>query len=274
MIDSVEHSRLPLKFLIVSASYQCVSWVDRCIGSVQAQTYPHFRHVLVDDCSSDGTLEKARAKVGNDSRFVMLSNTERSFPLANIVRATREAGGDADDVIVVLDGDDWFAHDRVLEHLAKAYADPEVWLTYGSHRLHYAPRRRDRWLRRAVRGKVYAYPEVVAELAHYRYYDFIASHLRSYRRFLWDALRDEDLRDSDGSYYRAAADAAIMWPLLEMATSQHWRYLDEVLYVYNNKHGLSENRPGSRREQLRIAMTVRAKPCYAPLLRDVVPSTL
>lgn len=265
MTQYIEHSRAPLKFLIVSASYQCVSWVDRCIGSVQAQTYPHFKHVLVDDCSSDGTLEKARAKVGNDSRFLMLGNTERCFPLANIVRATREAGGGADDVIVVLDGDDWLAHDRVLENLAKVYEQSEVWLTYGSHKLNYAPRRRDRWLRRIVRGKTYAYPEVVAELAHYRYYDFIASHLRSYRRFLWDALRDEDLRDDDGGYYRAAADAATMWPMLEMATAQHWRFLSEVLYVYNNNHGLSENRPGSRREQLRVAMTVRSKTRYAPL---------
>jgi len=268
MTESAEQSRPPLKFLIVSASFQCVSWVDRCIESVQAQTYPHFKHVLVDDCSTDGTLEKAKAKAGDDPRFMVLGNSERRFPLANIVRATQEAGGAADDVIVVLDGDDWLAHSQVLEHLAQVYSNPDVWLTYGSHKLHYAARRRDRWLRRTVRGKVYAYPDVVAELAHYRYYDFIAAHLRSYRRFLWESLHDEDLRDSDGSYYRAAADAATMWPLLEMATPQHWRFLHEVLYVYNNKHSLSENRPGSRREQLRIAMTVRSKPRYAPLLRN------
>ncbi|MES2884639.1 MAG: glycosyltransferase family A protein [Pseudomonadota bacterium] len=257
----------PLRFFIVTASYQCKDWVDRCIGSVQAQTYPHYTQVLVDDCSTDGTLEQARAKAGGDTRFVMLGNTVRSYPLANIVRATREAGGRPDDVIVVLDGDDWLAHPQVLERLAAVYSDPAVWMSYGSHSLLHTKGLRNRLLRRTVRGKVYAYPAVVAELGAYRYYDFIAAHLRTYRRFLWDALRDEDLRDTDGGYYRAAADAVTMWPMLEMATPEHWRYLDEVLYIYNNQHGLSENRPGSRPEQLRVAMTIRAKPPYTPLER-------
>lgn len=255
----------PLQFLIVSASYQCAPWVERCLDSVLCQSYPHYRMVMVDDCSSDDTLARARRKVGDDPRFTLLANTERRFPLANIVRASAEVGGRPDDVLVVLDGDDWLAHPQVLERLAAVYADPAVWMTYGSHQLSTPTRRQDRWLRRRVRGKVYGYPAVVAELGAYRYYDFIAAHLRSYRRFLWEALRDEDLRDSDGHYYRAAADAATMWPLLELATPRHWRYLDEVLYVYNNQHSLSENRPGSRPEQLRVAMLVRAKPPYPPL---------
>lgn len=257
----------PLQFLLVSASYQCTEWVNRCLDSVLSQTYPHFRMVMVDDCSTDGTLERARARVGGDPRFQVLGNTDRRFPLANIVRASAEVGGEPEDVLVVLDGDDWLAHPRVLERLAEVYADPEVWLTYGSHQLRVPPARRDRWLRRKVRGKVYRYPAPVSELGAYRYYDFIAAHLRSYRRFLWEALRDEDLRDSDGAYYRAAADAVTMWPMLEMATPKHWRYLDETLYIYNNQHSLSENRPGSRPEQLRVALKVRAKPPYAPLER-------
>lgn len=255
-----------IRFLIVSASYQCAAWVERCLRSVQQQSYGHFKMVMIDDCSTDGTIDKARQLVGDDPRFQLVANETRCFPLANIVRATELVGGGPDDVIVILDGDDWLAHDRVLERLAAVYADPEVWMSYGSHEVTHKGLR-DRLRRRTVRGKVYAYPEVVSQLGYYRYYDFIAAHLRSYRRFLWEALRDEDLRDSDGHYYRAAADAATMWPLLEMATPQHWRYLDEVLYVYNNKHGWSENRPGSRPEQLRVALTIRSKPLYAPLVR-------
>jgi len=258
----------PITFLIVSASYQCVQWVARCIESVRGQTYPHFRHVLVDDCSTDGTAERARQLTAGDARFQVIANTERRFPLANIVRASAEIGGGPNDVLVVLDGDDWFAHANVLDDLAGLYGDRAVWLSYGSHTLTYPPRRIDRWLRRAVRGKVYAYPEVVAEFASYRYYDFIAHHLRSYRRFLWEAIRDDDLRDADGGYYRAAADLATMIPMLEMATPAHWRFVPREHYVYNNKHGYSENRPGSRREQLRVAMEVRSKPRYQPLSRQ------
>ena len=259
--------KTPLHFRVVSASYQCAEWVGRSIDSVRRQTYPHFRQVLVDDCSADGTAERARKFTDGDPRFTIIANRERRMPLANIVLATAEAGGRPDDVIVVLDGDDWFKHERVLETLAKVYADPEVWMTYGSHEL-LKKGRKATLLRRTVKGRCEAYPQVVAELGAYRYYDFIAQHLRSYRRFLWEALRDEDLRDESGNYYPAAADAVTMWPMLEMCTPRHWRHLDEVLYVYNNRHSMSENRPGSRPVQLRTAMQIRAKPPYAPLVRE------
>jgi len=262
----------PLRFLVVSASYQCARWVARSLHSVQTQTYPHFRHVLVDDCSTDGTAEVARQAVAGDARFEVLVNTDRRFPLANIVRAVSAVGGGPEDVLVVLDGDDWLKHPRVFEHLAAVYRDPAVWMTYGSHEL-LKRGRKATLLRRQVLGKCYPYPEVVSELGAYRYYDFIAQHLRTSRRFLWEAIRDEDLRDDDGGYYRAAADVATMIPMLEMATPAHWRHLDEVLHVYNNQHTLSENRPGSRSEQLRVSMLVRAKPRYAPLQRATTGAT-
>lgn len=263
-----EATATPTRFLVVSPSYQCAPWVERSLRSLLNQSYPHFRHVLIDDASSDGTLEVAARCTGDDPRFLRIARPERQLAVANFVHAIRSVAGAPEEVIVVLDGDDWLKHPQVLERLAAVYADPEVWLTYGSHELAYPPRRRDRWLRKTVRGKVYRYPEVVSELGYYRYYDFIAAHLRSYRRFLWDAIRDEDLRDSDGGYLRSGADAATMWPMLEMATPRHWRYLDEVLYVYNNRHSLSDNRPGAaRREQLRAALIVRARPPYAPLQR-------
>lgn len=265
--DRTSKDAAPLTFLVVSASYQCAQWVARSLRSVQAQSYPHFRHVLVDDCSTDGTPRIAREAVAGDDRFSVVVNTDRRYPLANIVRGVEAIGGGAEDVIVVLDGDDWLKHPRVLEHLAAVYRDPEVWLTYGSHEL-LKRGRRATLLGRQVVGRCYAYPEVVAELGAYRYYDFIAQHLRTSRRFLWQAIRDEDLRDDDGGYYRAAADVATMLPMLEMATPKHWRHIDEVLHVYNNQHTLSENRPGSRSEQLRVSMLVRAKPRYAPLQRE------
>jgi glycosyltransferase involved in cell wall biosynthesis len=261
-----------VRFAIVSPVWNSEAWVARSIESVRQQTYRNFRQVVIDDVSTDGTFAAAQAAATGDPNIEVIRNEERRFPLGNLVKATALAGQAPDDVVIVVDGDDWLAHPRVLEHMAKIYVDSEVWLTYGSHRFLRRPLM-DRLLRRK-HVRTGAYPESTARLNLYRYNPgpFLAGHLRTYRKFLWDAIRDEDLRDDDGRYWPAAGDAASMFPMMEMATQRHIRFVPQVLYVYNNNHLLSENRPPpgtvhTDRPQFQCALKIRARPRYAPLVR-------
>lgn len=260
-------SSKPIRFAIVCPVWNSEAWVRRCLQSIRSQTHRNFRCVLIDDVSDDRTYERAQQAATGDDRFQVLRNETRSFPLANIVRATALAAHDPDDVIVIVDGDDWLKHDRVLELLARVYADPEVWLTYGSHELYRKPLR-DRLLRRVVRGKTARqYPDVVLQSGLYRYCPFFANHLRSYRKFLFDAIGNEDLRDEHGKYWWAAGDLATMIPMLEMATAQHIRYLPDILYVYNNNHPWSEMRTETRYPKLLVKLQIQARTRYQPLER-------
>lgn len=253
------------RFAVVCPAFQCEPWARRCLASIRAQTYSNFRCVYIDDVSSDRTFETARAAVAGDDRFTVLRNEERGYPLANIVKGTRLAAADSEDVVVIVDGDDWLKHERVLEHVAQVYADPEVWLTHGSHELLRRPLK-DRLRRRSTRGPLStAYPAPVQQSGLYRYFPFHAGHLRTYRRFLFDAIRDEDLRDDDGLYYWGGGDLATMVPMLEMATARHVRYIHEILYVYNNGHPLAEMRPETRDRKDLIKLKIQARPRYAPL---------
>ncbi len=260
-----------IRFAVVCPAFSCAPWVVRSLHSIQQQSHRNFRCVLIDDLSPDKSFDLARAAIAGDPRFTVLRNEVRQYPLANIVRGTKLAAENPDDVVVIVDADDWLKHDRVLERIAGIYSDPSVWLTYGSCELVRRPLRA-RLLRRTVRGRAAPYPDIVRQRNLYRYQPgyFLATHLRTYRRFLWDGLRDEDLRDEDGVYYKAAGDAVTMWPLLEMATDRHIRYVSDILYVYNNNHPLSENLQSASwtdSDQFRINVTVRAKPPYAPLHR-------
>lgn len=259
------NSNPPVQIAVVTLSWNCAEWIERSLRSIQNQDYPHFRCVVIDDVSTDGTYERAQRLLAGDPRFTLIRNTERRFQMANALAATRLAARDPDDVIVVVDGDDWLKHERVFSRVAEVYADPGVWLTYGNSELYRRPWRA-RLRGRPVRG-TQRYPAAVEETGLYRYHQFLARHLRTYRKFLFDAVRDEDLRDEDGSYYWAAGDAAIGFPMLEMATARHIRYLDDILYVYNNNHALSDNRPEMRDSKLRIKLHIAARPRYAPLVR-------
>lgn len=257
----------PPRIAVMTPAFQCARWVTRCLTSIQNQSYTDFHCVMIDDQSTDGTLEAAQKAVGDDPRFSLQRNDTRRFPLANLRRAAELASSDMgeDDILIVVDGDDWLAHPRVFERVLQAYADPDCWLTYGNHEL-FRRSWKDRLRGRRVLG-TRRYPDVVSESGLWRYYPFYAGHLRTCRKFLWDAVRDADLRTADGEYFWGGGDLATVVPMLEMATSEHVRYIDDVLYVYNNDHGLSEFRPETRWEKVLIKLQIQSLPRYAPLER-------
>ena len=63
-----------------------------------------------------------------------------------------------------------------------------------------------------------------------------------------------------------------MFPLLEMAGTGRIRYLEEMLYVYNNSNPLSEHR-SIPVDQLLAACQMRAMKPYARLADKPAPST-
>jgi glycosyltransferase involved in cell wall biosynthesis len=245
-------------------AWNCEAWIKRSLKSIQSQTYANFRCVVIDDVSPDQTYEYAREAVKGDERFTVIRNTDRKYQLANAIEATRLAAQDPQDVIVIVDGDDWLKHERVFERIAEIYSDPKVWLTYGNYEL--LKRNWREVLRRKDRRGTQRYPKAVEDSGLYRYHPFMAGHLRTYRKFLFDAVRDEDLRDEDGGYYWAAGDAALGYPMLEMATASHIRYVDEILYVYNNDHPFSDNRPQTRERKLLVKLRIASRPRYIPLV--------
>lgn len=263
-----------LRFGVVCPAWNCREWVERSLESLRRQTHANFRCVLLDDLSSDDTYDTARRYVAGDERFTILRNETRHFPLGNIVKGQRLLSRELapEDVLLVLDADDWLKDEGVLAHLAKVYSDPGVWMTYGSCELYNKPWKA-RLLRRTVRWRAAPYPRRIAQLNLFRYMPgpYLAVHLRSYRRFLWEAVPDAALRDDDGDYFHTCADPATMWPMMELATAAHIRYVPEILYVYNNGHSNSETRPDiawTDQDQFVTNTKIRSRPALAPLLRS------
>ena len=206
---------------------------------------------------------EASVIAGGDERILVERSPTRRLSLHNTLVGIKTIALDPEDVIVTLDADDWLAHPGVLDALEPYYADPEVWLTYGSHR-RWKDKLAHRMNWKVKRGIAREIPDVIARGGYFRQFEFVSSHLRSFKRFLWDGIRDEDLRDDDGEYWKAAPDHAFMFPLLEMAGADRIRYIHEMLYVYNNSNPLSEHR-SIPVDQLLAACKMRAKVPYKML---------
>lgn len=98
-------------FKIIIPTYNSEKWINKCINSVLNQTYKNFIVVIVDDMSTDNTLNLL--KEYNDERLYIISLDEKRYN-----GGTRNVGihvGIFSDYTIFLDSDDWFEDDKCLE---------------------------------------------------------------------------------------------------------------------------------------------------------------
>ena len=134
-------------FKIIIPFYNVEKWIKFCIRSVKAQNYKNFQCILIDDLSTDNTVEIIDEEIKNDSRFKLVRNTDKSFALKNIYDAIIISQPNPEDIIVTLDGDDWLMNKQVLQKLNDCYNKHQCWMTYGSY-VEYPSKRVDKcWYR-------------------------------------------------------------------------------------------------------------------------------
>ena len=243
------------KFNFIIPFYNCEKWILKCIKSIKRQKYKNFTCVLIDDMSTDQTTAIIEKNIRDDDRFVLIKNKEKKYALANIVDAIEELEQEDNDVVILLDGDDWLASSNTLSILNKNY-DHDCQLTYGSYVYH----------PRGTKGvEPSKYPDAVTNTNSYRRDIWRASHLRTFRRGLWNKLNYDDLKDKSGAYYKMTYDQAIMLPLLELADNK-FKYIPEILHVYNKENPLNVDKIKAH-EQTKIAKEIRHKKPHMKIAR-------
>ena len=118
-----------MKFKIAVAGYNCEKWIGKCLKSIKEQSYKDFDCVFIDDASTDNTFEVACKTIDGDKRFKLLKHKQRRLSLATTIHCIKELNPEDNDVIVLVDGDDWLAHEKVLERVKEEY-DKGAWATY------------------------------------------------------------------------------------------------------------------------------------------------
>lgn len=236
---------------------RCEDFIGPCLQSLQMQTYFDWQAQVTVDRRGDKTYERAVEAADGDPRIVITRNKRRLYPMENIVRAIRRSDAEPEDVIVILDGDDWLITDRALERIAYEHVDDDCWMTYGS------------WIsnRRRAPGRWPAY----AEGADFRTAPWLATAVRTWKKWLWDRIEEDDLRDRHGRYFRITEDVACMFPMLEMATTRRARHIEEPLMMYNL---LSHHDPGRRlkNEGGHNLFDLRRRRRYEPLEAKIIPA--
>lgn len=253
---------LSTEFVIVILSYNNENYAKGNLKSVchQKSTKP-YQVICINDCSTDKTkdiMEKYVRKHNLESLVMLLHNEKRVGALENLYTAIYDYIPDHK-VVVIVDGDDTLSHNEVLLQLEEKYANPDVWMTYGSELT--IP------LGRTILSGLI--PEWVFKERKIREYPFKAQHLRTFKAGLFKKIKKKDLM-YEGTFFTRATDMAVMLPMLEMCAPIHKKaknhsvFIPEILYIYNAANPINVFRIDGER-QSQSDRYIRSLPSYDPL---------
>ena len=103
---------------VIVPIYRCKIYLDRLVQSILSQTYSDFEAILIDDGSTDGTVEAAREYEKKDHRIRVVVQDHTGVSAARN-RALKLVRGE---YILFIDGDDYI-EPELFEKLISAYKD-------------------------------------------------------------------------------------------------------------------------------------------------------
>lgn len=238
--------------VVVIPSYNNAQWYERNLNSVCFQDYKNYRIIYIDDCSPDGTGNLVRAYITKhklENKVTLICNDKNCGAMANHYKAVWMCADD--EIVVHLDGDDFFKHNNVLSRINCEYQNPDVWLTYGQFECFPS----------SVIGFCALMPKSIIQRNAFREYEWITSHVRTFYAGLFKQIKLRDFVYED-RYFDFTCDFAMMFPLLELAGS-HIRFIPDVLYIYNEATPINDCKKNVVR-QLHCEKLIRSKTKYKP----------
>ena len=99
---------------IITPNYNSEKYIRETIESVQAQTYTNWEMLVIDDCSTDGSLKILKELSEKDSRVKILLNKRNSGAAVSRNYGLREAKGKW---IAFLDSDDLWVPEKLAKQI-------------------------------------------------------------------------------------------------------------------------------------------------------------
>lgn len=225
------------RIIIVSPFYNAEKYIKSCILSVAQQDYENYLHVLIDDCSTDNSFEVARQTIDSlpeeiRSKFLLQRNLKNRGAVYNQITAINMY--DNDDIIMLLDGDDWLVNNNSIFHLYNDYYMYGAEFTYGSC-----------WsLVDNIPLVAQDYPEHIKKNKLYRQHKFNwnmpYTHLRTFKKSLLNDIPESEFKDENGEWYGAGGDGSVFYALIEKAHPDNVIAIKEVIYNYNDINPLND----------------------------------
>lgn len=226
--------------------YNVENWIDKTIESVKNQTHD-FLCIVVNDCSTDNTLQLISQQIANDSRFILINNEKNMGVLYNHYTIAHSEYVNDEDVLICLDGDDRLSDENVITRIA-GYYESNYLVTIGGMDLVTEIKLDDTIIE--ARSKYIGSWELT------RFFQ----HIKTFKAFLFRKIELEMFL-INGNFYECSGDVAIMKPLIELAGEDRVLFTNECNYIYNTNNPISDFRIKSKLQQ-EMNQHISKKPKY------------
>lgn len=225
------------RIVVVSPLYNAQEYVGKCIESVAQQDYDNYHHYIIDDCSTDNTSRIVHETIQKlpehlRKRFTLITNKENYGAVYNQISLIRDLNDD--DVVMLLDGDDWLINDNNVFSYYNNLYDGTTEFTYGSC-----------W---SVVDNIplisQPYPEHIKKSKQYRSHKFNwgipYTHLRTFKKYLLNNVDDAVFKDLEGNWYKAGGDGSTFYNIIEQADPDKVKVVQDIVYNYNDASPLND----------------------------------
>lgn len=224
--------------LIVSPFYNAADYVEKCILSVAQQDYDNYEHWLINDCSTDNSLEIINETIQRlpetiRSKFKIINNNTNVGAVANQINFINLYRAPPDTIVMLLDGDDSLVNKPDILTMYNRLHDIYDY-TYGSS-----------WSQADNIPLIsQPYPPEVKAQKSYRNYRFNwnmpYTHLRTFKIKLAQGLDTAVFKDAGGNWLRAGGDNATFYNILENTDVNKISVVSDVIYNYNDLNPLND----------------------------------
>ena len=222
----MDQTQSPL-FSILIAMYNNGRYFKECYDSILGQSYENWEVIIVDDCSTDNSLEIMRTIIAEDGRFKILRNETNSKCGATKRRCVELSSGE---FFGFLDSDD-FLEPHALELSVKALlANKEAALSYSNHY-----RFNDGDISNRQGQKKYSSIHSESIISFTNGFESLPFHFVAFRRSLYDKTAGLD------SMFTRGVDFDLFAKMEEVGS---FVFIDDCLYnyrVHNNNISLGLN---------------------------------
>ena len=223
--------------VVISCNYNGDIFVRKNILSVFNQTYKPKKHYFIDDISTDGCVEIAKKTIlyNKIDNIKLIENKEKFYKIRNLYNIIHNEIDD-NDIIVILDGDDWLVNNSVLEKINCIYKQNNCKYMYSnfvfSHNFHPGISRK-----------------IPSNLWNPYISRWITSHISTFKASEFKKINYKNFVDNNENWFEMGCDQAYVLPILENIRnngklSSDVFFTSDIMYVYNFIENPSKQRNG------------------------------
>lgn len=224
--------------VVLSCNYNGNIFVKNNIVSVFNQTLKPKKHYFIDDISTDGCdkLVDKTIKEYNIDNIEFIRNKQKKYKIKNLYNIIHEKVDD-DDIVVIVDGDDWLYNENVLLKINEAYRLNNCKYCYSNFIFSHNNKL---GISRKINNKNWSpYKDA-----------WITSHISTFKASEFKKIKKENFIDNNNKWFEMGCDQAYILPILENiringCLEKDVFFINEPLYVYHHTGNPSKPRDGS-----------------------------